>query len=337
MKTRIIILFCLFILLVVGSFLFYSQFKGFGQDLPRERFVVALNTSDQQVFDDLVKAGFVRNQKLFEFVLNCLCKQRSCPDPNQKIQPGAYLLTKSDNAYQLAGSLLYGPFQKWLIIPPGKRVEQVALILQKTLNWDFATARSFIALAPEGYLFPDTYLINSDADPALVVQRFKSNFNDHFDAEIQKQLLTQDIRNDTAIKIASLIERESGSLADKPIIAGVIWNRLLTDKRLEIDATVQYAIASDKLADEGLQTLADFDFWPRIGPGVVRTVKSDYNTYLVDGLPPGPICSPSLESIKAVINPAETKALYYLHSADKQIHTAETYQEHLENIEKYLQ
>jgi len=298
--------------------------------------VVALKSSDQQVIDDLYDKGFFRNQKIFEFILETLCKQRNCSDSDQKIQPGAYLLSKSDNAYQLAGSLLFGPFQKWVIIPPGKRIEQVALILQNSLNWPFATARSFIDLAQEGHLYPDTYLINSDADPSEVIQRIKNNFNDKFDLEIQKQLLDQNVRNDTALKIASLIERESGSLEDKPIIAAVIWNRLEEEMRLEIDATVQYSITSEKLADSGLQTLEGFDFWPKLGQGIVRTIKSDYNTYLIDGLPPGPICSPSLESIKAVISPAETTALYYLHSPDKQIHTAETYKQHQENIEKYL-
>jgi len=85
-----------------------------------------------------------------------------------------------------------------------------------------------------------------------------------------------------------------------------------------------------------LQSLDNFDFWPMLGSGVVRTIDSPYNTYLNDGLPPGPICSPGIASIKAVANSTETDALYYLHSSDKQIHIAKTYKEHLENIEKYL-
>ncbi len=298
--------------------------------MPRERFVIKLNTSEEQIVDDLHQKGFLRNKKIFGLILD-LKKWRG------KIEPGAYLISKSMNVYELAGTLVYGPFQKWVVIPPGKRKEQVAFILQKTLSWPFSLTRSFINQASEGYLYPDTYLINTDADPGQIIQKLTNIFNEKFDSKIQQDLLLQNIRNDTAIKIASLIERESGSLEDKPIIAGIILNRLNKKMKLEIDATVQYAIASEELNDAGLQSLNDFDFWPKLGAGVVKTVDSSYNTYLNKGIPPGPICTPSLDSIKAVANPAQTDALYYLHSPDKQIHTAETYKEHQENIVKYLQ
>lgn len=325
-------------LLLSGGY-FYSQFTGTGKDLPRERFVVKLNTSEEQIIDDLHQQGFLKSKWLFGLVLDFkkLRGKTEGPERSRRIEPGAYLISKSLNAYQLAGTLVYGPFQKWVVIPPGKRKEQVAFILQKTLSWPYGLARSFINQAKEGYLYPDTYLINTDADPGQIIQKLTNIFNEKFDAEIQQDLLSQNIRNDTAIKIASLIERESGSLEDKPIIAGIILNRLNENMKLEIDATVQYAIASENLNDAGLQTLEDFNFWPKLGAGVVRTIDSPYNTYKIIALPPGPICTPSLDSIKAVANPAQTDALYYLHSADKQIHTAKTYKEHQENIKKYLQ
>jgi UPF0755 protein len=157
---------------------------------------------------------------------------------------------------------------------------------------------------------------------------------------LQKELLSQNIRNDTAVKFASIIERESGSDEDKPIIAGILWNRLNKKMRLEIDATVQYAIGSKEfsflITNNQLLIPNDFSFWQTLGPGIVRTVDSPYNTYLNDGLPRGPICSPSIESIRAVANSIETEDLYYLHSSDKKIHTAKTYKEHLENIEEFL-
>jgi len=154
-------------------------------------------------------------------------------------------------------------------------------------------------------------------------------------------LLAKNIKTDTAVKFASLIERESGSLEDKPVISAVIWNRLAKKMKLEIDATVQYAIADEEfnslITNYQLLITDDFSFWPKLGAGVVRTIDSPYNTYRVAALPLGPICTPSLESLQAVLNPANTDALYYLHSSDKQIHTAKTYKEHQENIKEYLQ
>lgn len=320
----------LVLLLFAGGMVYgYSQFRGFGKNQPKERFVVVLNASEEQIIDDLQQKGFLRNKTIFGWVLG-LKKWRG------KTLPGAYMISKSMNAYELAGVFAYGPFQKWVVIPPGKRKEQTALIIKKALDWPFSLARQFVDIAEEGYLYPDTYLVDTDADPQGIAQKLMVNFNEHFDSKLQKELLAQNIRNDTALKFASLIERESGGVEDKPIIAGIIWNRLNKKMKLEIDATVQYAIKSDELANKGLEMVADLTFWPLLGPGLVRTVNSPYNTYKIKALPPGPICSPSIDSIRAVAYPAETNALYYLHSPDKKIHTAKTYKEHQENIIKYL-
>lgn len=327
-------------LIVVGLLFasFYSQFSGTDKNAKEERYVVGQNISQEEVFADLAEKKFIKNKNYFNFFFNFFCSlKKTCPKQGTKILPGAYYISKSMSVYKLANTFLFGPYQKWVVIPPGKRKEQIALILQKALGWPFSLARSFSNIAEEGYLYSDTYLIDTDADPQQIIQKLMSNFNEKFDADLQKQLLVQNIRNDTAIKIASLIERESGGSEDKPVISAIIWNRLDKKMKLEIDATVQYAIASEKLDDAGLQSLENFTFWQSLGPGVVKTVNSPYNTYLNEGLPPGPICSPSVESIRAVANPGETDALYYLHSPDKKIHTAKTYKEHQENIEKYLQ
>jgi len=328
-KFKFLLIFFLF-LISVGIFFFYSHFSAPQKNASEERYVIALNFSEEKIIQDLVQKGFLKDHKIFNFIL-------TAKKWHKKIQPGAYKISKSMNAYQLAKRLVVeGPYQKWIIIPPGKRKEQVALILQKTLEWPYSLARNFANTAEEGYLYPDTYLINTDADPVQIFQKFKANFNEKFDQKIQQDLLAKNIRNDTAIKIASLIERESGDDEDKPVIAGIIWNRLLKGMKLEIDATVQYAIATKKLSDYGLQSLEDLDFWPKLGPGIVRTIDSPYNTYLYKGLPPGPICSPSLDSIKAVVYPVKTDALYYFHSPDKKIHTAKTLKEHQENIKNFL-
>jgi UPF0755 protein len=310
----------------VGFLILFNLFRGPGKSPEKERFVIRLDSNEEQTVADLKEKGFLKSPWLFNLVL-------TLKNWHGQILPGGYLLSKSMNAYELAQALVAGPYQKWVLIPPGKRKEQTAVILQKALDWSDGIAQGFILAAEEGYLFPDTYLIDVDADPQEVVAKLRANFNEKFDAQLQKDLLAQNVRSNTALKIASLIERESGGEADKAVIAGIIWNRLNKGMKLEIDATVQYAITTENLkVNPNLE-----DFWSFLPGGLVRKINSPYNTYLHIGLPPGPICSPSLSAIKATVYPAKTDALYYLHSSDKQIHTAKTYKEHLENIKKYLE
>lgn len=332
-RAIVIITTILTVLAIFGCGWVWSQISPVNKNQKEEkRLVIPLGTNEEKILEILKEKDLIKNKKIFNLIL-------TLKGWHGKIQPGAYLVSENLNAFELAKKLTAGPYQKWVVVPPGKRKEQVALILKEALGWNESLTLGFIRVAEEGYLYPDTYLINTDAEPKLVFQKMKNNFNEKFTEEIQKELLAQNIRNDTAIKMASLIERESGSREDKPIIAGIIWNRLSKKMKLEIDATVQYALATQKLEEleeKGTFFGKDFDFWPSLGPGIVRKVNSPYNTYIKEGLPPGPICSPSLESILAVIYPAETTALYYLHSPDKQIHTAETYEEHQQNILKYL-
>lgn len=315
------------LILVAGLGLFYSQFMGPGGPKEKERFIVRLDASPSEIIDDLAAQKYFKNKTVFTWFLAYRKKS---------ISPGAYLISKNMNAYQLAQVLTSTPFQKWVVIPPGKRKEQVALILKRALGWSEKTMIDFINTAKEGWLYPDTYLINSDADAQQAFEKLFSTFNEKLDTDLQKTLLAQNIRLDTAVKFASLIEREAGGESDKAIISGIIWNRLDRGMKLEIDATVQYALTSQKLDALNFQIPEDFNFWSPPSGDDIHNTDSLFNTYQNKGLPPGPIASPSLSSIWAVAEPAQTEAFYYLHSADKQIHTATTYKEHLKNIQKYL-
>lgn len=341
MKIIRFFLFLIIILTILGVIVFYTQFSAPQKKGEVKRFVIPMETSETAVIEKLFNEGYFKNKKAFEFAVEFACwRKRTCPEPGRRIIPGAYKISKSMNAFQLAKKLISGPYQKWVIVPSGKRKEQVALILEKALNWPDDMTLNFIRIAQEGNIGADSYLIDIDADPNQVWQKVFANFNEKFDGNLQKELFSQNIRNDTAIKFASIIERESGSGADKPVIAGILWNRLDKKMKLEVDATVQYAIGTTEFAkytvNNKINYPEDFSFWAPLSAGTVRKIDSPYNTYLNEGLPPGPICSPSIESIRAVANPAETDALYYLHSSDKQIHTAKTYKEHLENIEEFL-
>lgn len=280
------------------------------------RFVIPLNESSETTINRLYEEQFIRSKNLF-LILAGMIKFPSI------IEPGAYTVSPNMWLLTLIQTLLSEPYQKWIVLVPGLRKEQVGERLAKKFAWDSAMQDQFVREAKEGYLFPDTYLFDRTITPSDAIARMRSNFEEQFGADFQNELVRQNVRLDTAVKIASLIERESGSDQDKAMIAGIIWNRLLIDMRLQIDATSQYIKGTSG------------NWWPLIRPEDHR-IDSPYNTYQISGLPPTAISNPSLASLKAVVYPAETECLFYLHDRAKQIHCAVTYEEHLENIDRYL-
>lgn len=309
------IVFIIIVIFIPVGFLAYL-FSPVGFSDKTIRFVVPLDTKQEKIPARLQKEGLIRSPALFTF----LASFRKIPP---EIEPGAYRLAKNMHLLTMIDTLLFHPYQKWITLVPGLRMEQTAEKLAEKFKWDENRKQEFLSHAKEGYLFPDTYLLYTDITGKEAAERLLSNFNEKFDATMQQSLLSRDVRNDTAIKIASLIQRESGGDEDKAIIAGIIWNRLEKDMRLQLDAANQYVIGKSG------------NWWPMVKPSDLK-IDSPYNLYTNKGLPPGPICSPSLSAIKAAVYPAVTDCLFYLHSRDKQIHCAVTYEEHLENIQKYL-
>ena len=223
LKTSSLIIFIL-------SFLFILFPASFSSE--EIRFVVSLEEKQDSVIQGLSKENLIRNPSLFRLLVSVM----KIP---AEIEPGAYKLKRNLWLPVLANTLLYHPYQKWVLLRPGLRKEQVAEIISDTFSWNKQTEKEFIDSAEEGYLFPDTYLFETNQSPDYFIAKMKNNFNEKFDAQLQSDLLARDVRNDTAVKIASLIERESGSDSYKALIAGIIWNRLLKDKRPQINTPTQ--------------------------------------------------------------------------------------------------
>ena len=289
-----------------------------------EVFTVALKADENIIPDTLKQQGFIRNAQAFRFVLTMKGKFN-------KIEPGGYTVSKNMNVLQIADKLTGAPDMKWVVIPEGLRKEQIGEILAKTFNWPdeelekwntVYTAMKFDDI--EGVYFPDTYLIPVKETGLDIANRMINRFNEKF-APYLTQFSDENIIWTTGLKIASLIQRETASKEDMPIIAGILWNRLLIDMKLQIDATVQYA--RGKTGDS---------WWAPVTPADIRNIDSPYNTYMYKGLPPHPICNPGIDAIAAVLHPAETDCLFYLHEPGGTMHCAKTFEEHKENIEKYL-
>jgi UPF0755 protein len=303
------------IILIAGIIFILYQFSAPQRGAEEERIVVNQTTTEAELIPKLKEQDYIRSEWAFNFVL----KRKGWQG---KIQPGGYIVSKSMNAWELADTLVNKPYQKWVVIPEGLRKEEVAEKLQKTLGWTENTKADFLINGREGYLFPDTYLFNLDYTGEEAAKRMASQFNEKT-VELFKEAKENNIRNDTLIVLASLVQREAANEKEMPLISGVIWNRWLKDMKFEIDVTVQYALGKPG------------NWWPIIKPEDYK-FDSPYSTYLYKGRPPAPICNPGLAAINAVIHSEETEYLYYLHDSEGQIHLAETYEKHLENIEKYL-
>lgn len=308
--------------IVLLIFFLSLQFAAPQPNAQEEVFTVAPGT-EQKVVERLAASGYIKTPWAFRTALFLKGKN--------EIKPGGYFISKNMDAWKLATIVTAQPQLKWVTIPEGLRKEEIGEKLATTLGWNedelnkwntVYTAMTFDYL--EGVYFPDTYLIPTNENGLDVAKRMTNRFNEKFAPYID-QFAKQDIIWTTGIRLASIVQREAAGPDDMPLIAGILWNRLLKGQNLEVDATVQYARGK---TDKG--------WWSPITPTDIQNINSPYNTYKNKGLPPHPISNPGITAIEAVLNPAETDCLYYLHDSNKQIHCAITLGEHQANIEKYL-
>lgn len=288
-------------------------------------FVVAPGQSVAQIAQNLQEEKLIKNALAFRLLVAQMGIAKN-------IQAGDFRLSPHQSSSQLAQELTHGAIDVWITFPEGVRVEEMAAIIEAKLKtstnekYQFAKEQ-FIALAKEGYMFPDTYLISKDATAQDVAERLAATFDQKVDKKILARGVQNGLSEEEVIILASLIEREAKTNEERPIVAGILVNRLKSGIALQVDATVQYAKGYDA---------AKNSWWPQIAPADYREVQSLYNTYLYLGLPPSPIANPGLESIRAAAEPANTDYLYYLHDHEGKVHFAKTIEEHNQNIRQFL-
>ncbi|TSC70768.1 MAG: UPF0755 protein [Parcubacteria group bacterium Gr01-1014_46] len=225
---------------------------------------------------------------------------------------------------------LANPSIRIVKVQEGLRKEEIAEVVGTKLSWSEKEKTNFInahlALNSdnlEGKYFPKTYMLDKDEDPmgvtALMLKQFSKETS-----TIKKQKTMQVVNQDTAVIIASIIQREAAGKRDMKLISGIIWNRLWKGMKLQMDATLQYAKGSE---EEG--------WWMRV-ESADKKIDSPYNTYIEEGLPPSAIANPGLAALDAAYNPQKTSCLFYLHDKKRNIHCAKTYEEHKRNIKRYL-
>ena len=284
--------------------------------------------SEQKTGVDVAKKleseGYIRSVGVFRLLLWLFARDK-------EIVSGGYRLDQNMNALAVMKKITGEPQLVWVTMRGCLRKEQVGEIIGPKLGWNESQLATWNGLYTEdrpewgeGVYFPDTYLLPKDEPVESVAKRFIDNFNTKL-SPLLGDFVKQNIKWTTGLKIASLIQREAAGPEDMNLISGIIWNRLNTDTKLQIDATMQYTKGKK----------SDGSWWGGVDLAEKRA-DSPYNTYLRKGLPPTPICSPGLDAIRAVLDPTETDCIFYLHDRNKQIHCAKTYEGHLENIRTYL-
>ena len=311
---KLLISFILLIILAVGAFAYWIVGNQAPNPSGRETkiFVIQKGASIREIGNSLKKEELIKDPVVF-FVYIKLYGQ------DRKIQAGDYRLSPSMPLAKVIEELNRGTLDRWIIIPEGYRAEEIADVLKENIP-SYKKSWRDVLNNNEGYLFPDTYLIPKDADIDMVISIMRNNFNRKIQ-EIGLASNDKDLRR--IVILASLIEREAVTNEEKPLISGVINNRLIRGMALDIDATIQY-LKGRKGA-----------WWPQITTDDYKSVDSLYNTYLNPGLPPGPIANPGIEAIKAALNPQTHLYYFYIHATGK-IYPARTVGEHQSNIKKYL-
>ena len=293
--------------------------------------------------DDIAKilydSGLIKNRMVFQSYAGRHSRGI------KQIKAANYRFTPSMSSVDIFNAMLNGKDYDGAVaitIPEGKNIKEIGAILESrhicsSANFINETKKvseykknySILSSYPdnaegrtpmEGYLFADTYQFTSNSSAATVVSKMLANTQSKFSDAMLKKISDNHQTDDQILTMASLIEMESKLDSDKPKIASVFYNRLAKNMKLQSDATVNYALGEKKT------NITNSDL----------KVDSPYNTYANTGMPIGPICSPSLKSIKAAISPAKTDYLYFVSDSSGKTYYANNLQDHQANVDKYL-
>ncbi|MCC2630509.1 MAG: aminodeoxychorismate lyase, protein [Candidatus Paceibacter sp.] len=299
------------------AYFYFFQFRA-PKDFPQSTVVAIGNgKSLSEIGYELEKQRIIRSEFWFvNFVI--LLKHE------KQIVGGEYYFERPMNVFEIAKQVTAGNFgveQLKTTIPEGSTVFDISDIVHKNYP-NFDTSKFILqALPQEGYLFPDTYKFGTHVTPEIVISTMNSTFNKKIadpDLKIAIERSGRKLRD--ILIMASILEGEARQMRTRQIIAGILWERLRLGMPLQVDAAFRYV--NGKTTEE--LTLDDLK------------IDSPYNTYLYKGLPPGPISNPGMDSILATVTPIETEYLFFLTDDNGTMHYAETFEEHSENVEKYL-
>ncbi|MBA3872511.1 MAG: endolytic transglycosylase MltG [Anaerolineae bacterium] len=301
------------------------------------RFTVNSGDTPHTIAQNLVNAALITDAQLF-------VDYAQLNELDTKLEAGTYFLKRSQTLSQIAVALTdsrnsFIPFR----IIEGERIEEIAAKIDGAQAYFGFSGAQFIvqvrAGAPvvatfanrmgipagaslEGFLYPDTYQLPADVTAQMLRDILLQNFNSKVSDQVISDAAAQGLNMFQVVTLASIVQREAVHVDEQPAIAGVYRNRMNIDMKLEADPTVQYAIG-----------FKGGTWWPQITADNYSNVQSTYNTYLNNGLPPGPISNPGVTAIQAVVYPTQSDYLFFRAdcSTDGYHKFAKTFEEHVAN------
>lgn len=312
----------LFAVLLLALRVYYSaviwQYQG-----PDIEFLISPNENFSSINSRLKKQELISSARLFH-------RYSQYKGVLNKFKTGRYIIKHNSNLLLVFSTLISGKGQVALFtIPEGKNMFEIGKMLEESgiTNYD-----EFIALARdknflnelgiqedtvEGYLYPESYDFAPNLPAKAVI---KIMVKQHFKKIAQVNLQSHALSPKEILILASMVEKETGDKRERPIIAGVFFNRLKLKMRLQSDPTTIYGkfeTYTGNLTRKDLLT------------------SSPYNTYTLPALPIGPICNPGIESIKAVVSPAQHNYLYFVSQNDGTHIFSESYEKHQSAVNKW--
>ena len=253
------------------------------------------------------------------------------------LQAGEYLFDRPMNSKEVFWKIASGKiFVHIVTVPEGWTMYDIAAELERQ---NICSREDFLAAARdpapisdlvpqaktlEGFLFPSTYEFTRHTTCAQIAKRMVGDFRDVWNKLVPdpSTKLPGDLTLLQVVTLASLVERETPKPEERPLVAGVFYNRLRRGSPLQCDPTVQYALQLDGRPEKNVHS------------GDLR-LASPYNTYRVRGLPPGPIANPGEASLRAALNPAPTDYMYFVANAQGGHFFSKTLAEHNRNVALY--
>ena len=317
--TAIITLGCL--LVFYGVVLLWPQ----GNPYDFVKLTIPKGASLKEVSNTLNNYNVINNGRSFQLAVKVLGYEKDIP-------AGRFRLEKALTNYAIIDQLVNGtPITRKIIIREGWTLSKIANELDEKLGIDsnsFEDATKDGDLLKkwgiqsnsfEGYLFPDTYTFAEGIDPNLVLNRMVNEFNNNISKSMKVQAQELGMSILEIITLASIIEGEAIYDSERSIISAVYHNRLKKGMKLQADPTIQYII------DDGPRRLLNDDL----------KIKSNYNTYLYPGLPPGPINNPGKKSIIAALYPSVNEYLYFVARGDGYHTFSKNEKEHIKAKKKF--
>jgi len=324
-SSKLLVLVVSFCVVVIIAFIVsYAYYLGESNKpiiLPEDKEEVSLTIekgmTTSEVADYLKEQGLIGRPELLRVYMFL--------NTEKKIQAGYYLIP-ADNLTlsSLVDQLQKGSFEVKLTFIEGWRIEQYDQYLRDQVSDEYADRFMASDFIKEGYMFPDTYIIDRSYEPENLASTMRNTFKKRYSQDLIDTAEFKGMSMDEVVILASIVEREMNISSERPIVAGILYKRWKKGWALQADATLQYAKGNTQ------------NWWPQAARSDYKELNSPYNSYMFKGLPPEPICNPGLKAIEAVVNFENNSYWFYLTDKNGVTHYAETLEEHNENVAKYL-